>query len=132
GRLPGGVPDHHPSQADETTVGPDEDSGPGMSRRNQTPRRGTNDTAEEPRLKPERVDPLVEADEEPGEDGGKGVESLRASVPGELSLLPLRDNVLFPAVVAPLTVTREGSVKLIEDASVTNARIIGVVTLRDP
>jgi ATP-dependent Lon protease len=55
-----------------------------------------------------------------------------AAIPGELSILPLRDNVLFPAVVAPLTVTREASVRLIDDAAVAESRIIGIVTLRDP
>jgi ATP-dependent Lon protease len=54
-----------------------------------------------------------------------------AAVPKELSILPLRDNVLFPAVVAPLTVTREASVKLIDDAAVAESRIIGIVTLKD-
>ncbi len=54
------------------------------------------------------------------------------ALPAELSILPLRDNVLFPAVVAPLTVTREASVKLIDDAAVAENRIIGVVTLKDP
>jgi ATP-dependent Lon protease len=56
----------------------------------------------------------------------------RLTIPGELSILPLRDNVLFPAVVAPLTVTREASIKLIDDAAVAESRVIGVVTLRDP
>jgi ATP-dependent Lon protease len=70
---------------------------------------------------------------EPGEGEGAGESSEGSeSIPRELSLLPLRDNVLFPAVVAPLTVTREGSVKLIQDAAVAESRIIGVVTLRDP
>ena len=54
------------------------------------------------------------------------------SFPSELSILPLRDNVLFPAVVAPLTVTRDGSIKLIDDAAVAESRIIGIVTLKDP
>src|SRR5262245_27859041 len=70
-------------------------------------------------------------DEAPSRDGQADVE-LRLTVPGELALLPLRDNVLFPAVVAPLTVSREGSIKLIDDAAVSNTRVIGVVTLRDP
>lgn len=62
---------------------------------------------------------------------GEGEEEQRIAIPTELSILPLRDNVLFPAVVAPLTVTREGSVKLIDDAAVAENRIIGVVTLKD-
>ncbi len=65
--------------------------------------------------------------EEPGADGA----DQRLEIPAELSLLPLRDNVMFPAVVAPLTVTRVGSVRLIDDAAVSNDRIIGVVAMRD-
>src|SRR5581483_2102828 len=52
--------------------------------------------------------------------------------PEELSLLPLRDNVLFPAVVAPLTISSENSIQLIDEAAVSNTRVIGVVTMRDP
>src|SRR5438045_9634272 len=58
-------------------------------------------------------------------------DELRQPVPGKLPLLPLRDNVLFPAVVAPLTISSESSVQLIDDAAVSNTRVIGVVTMRD-
>src|SRR5687768_77898 len=68
--------------------------------------------------------------EEAGDDGA-GADPL-AQIPRELSILPLRDNVLFPAVVAPLTVTRDASVRLIDDAAVAESRIIGIATLRDP
>src|SRR3954464_7563893 len=77
----------------------------------------------------EMLDPEAPA-VEGGEGSGAG-EGL-AAIPRELSILPLRDNVLFPAVVAPLTVTREASVKLIDDAAVAESRIIGIATLRDP
>src|SRR5438094_10127898 len=63
-----------------------------------------------------------------GSDADEG----KIEIPGELSLLPLKDTVLFPAVVMPLAVSREASIKLIDDAATTNNRIIGVVTLRDP
>jgi ATP-dependent Lon protease len=63
------------------------------------------------------------------EEGEEGESSF--TLPRELSILPLRDNVLFPAVVAPLTVTRDASVRLIDDAAVAESRIIGIVTLRD-
>ena len=55
----------------------------------------------------------------------------KIEIPSELSLLPLKDTVLFPQVVMPLAVTREASIKLIDDAAVANNRIIGVVALRD-
>jgi ATP-dependent Lon protease len=63
---------------------------------------------------------------------GPGVEDAATEIPTELSLLPLKEHVLFPSVVAPLAVTRESAIKLIDDAAIANNRVIGVVTLRDP
>lgn len=54
------------------------------------------------------------------------------TVPEELNLLPLRDAVLFPMLVAPIAVGREQFVRLIDDSVVGGNRIIGVVTQRDP
>ncbi len=48
-----------------------------------------------------------------------------------LSILPLRNTVLFPQVVVPLAVGRPKSVKLIEDA-VQTERPIAILTQRDP
>ena len=53
------------------------------------------------------------------------------AVPEEISLLPLRDTVIFPVLVAPIAVGREGSVKLVDDAVAAGNRIIGVVAMRD-
>lgn len=53
-------------------------------------------------------------------------------VPEELNLLPLRDAVLFPMLVAPIAVGREQFVKLIDDSVLGNNRVIGIVTQRDP
>ena len=71
-------------------------------------------------------------DTAPVDGGGPGSDDSAIQIPTELPLLPLKEHVLFPAVVAPLTVTREASIKLIDDAAVANNRVIGVVTLRDP
>jgi ATP-dependent Lon protease len=54
----------------------------------------------------------------------------RIPIPEELSILPLRDTVLFPHTVLPLAVARESSVKLVEDAIERN-RIIGIVTQKN-
>ena len=54
------------------------------------------------------------------------------AVPEEISLLPLRDTVIFPVLIAPIAVGREGSVKLVDDAVAAGNRIIGVVAMRDP
>ena len=52
-------------------------------------------------------------------------------VPGKLPILPLRNNVLFPGVVIPITLGRDKSIKLIQDANKGN-KIIGVVSQIDP
>ena len=50
--------------------------------------------------------------------------------PEVLSILPLRNTVLFPGVVIPITVGRDKSIKLIKDAY-KGDRTIGVVSQRD-
>ncbi|MDG1175044.1 MAG: endopeptidase La [Flavobacteriales bacterium] len=50
--------------------------------------------------------------------------------PDELPILPLRNNVLFPGVVIPITVGRDKSIKLIKDAYSGN-KILGVVSQID-
>jgi len=50
--------------------------------------------------------------------------------PAELSILPLRNTVLFPGVVIPITVGRDKSIKLIKDAYKGN-KTIGVVSQKD-
>jgi ATP-dependent Lon protease len=52
-------------------------------------------------------------------------------LPDLLSILPLRDAVLFPQAVLPLAVARVPSVRLVDDA-LGGSRLIGVVTQRDP
>ena len=51
----------------------------------------------------------------------------KEDVPDVLSILPLRNNVLFPGVVIPITVGRDKSIKLIEDAY-NGDKTIGVVS----
>jgi len=48
-------------------------------------------------------------------------------VPTLLSILPLRNTVLFPGVVIPITVGRDKSINLIKDAF-KGDKIIGVVS----
>jgi ATP-dependent Lon protease len=61
----------------------------------------------------------------------KGSKNKKVSVPDIISILPLRDAVLYPELMIPLVVGRDRSVKLIED-SIKNDNIIGLVTQRDP
>ena len=46
--------------------------------------------------------------------------------------MPIKDTVLFPMVVMPLIVSRESSMKLVDDAVVSDSRIIALSTLKDP
>lgn len=48
-------------------------------------------------------------------------------LPEDLPILPLRNTVLFPGVVIPITAGRDKSIKLINDANAGN-KIIGVVS----
>ncbi len=50
--------------------------------------------------------------------------------PDELPILPLRNNVLFPGVVIPITVGRDKSIKLIQEAN-KGTKIIGVVSQKN-
>ena len=52
-------------------------------------------------------------------------------MPTEIPILPVRNMVLFPGVVAPILIGREMSVKLVSKAEKTNG-VIGVVSQKDP
>lgn len=53
-----------------------------------------------------------------------------AEFPNEIPILPLRNNVLFPGVVIPITVGRDKSIKLVQKANKED-RIIGVVAQKN-
>lgn len=66
--------------------------------------------------------PLMSPDEE---------ENMNKEVfPEDLPILPLRNNVLFPGVMIPITVGRDKSIRLVQEANKGN-RIIGVVSQID-
>ncbi len=66
--------------------------------------------------------PLITSEEE---------ESMnKQEFPEELPILPLRNNVLFPGVVIPITVGRDKSIKLIQEAN-KGSKIIGVVSQKN-
>src|SRR5688572_28810820 len=65
--------------------------------------------------------PLNESDQ----DDTNGIE-----VPDEIALLPLRNTVLFPGVVLPITVGRDKSIKAVADAY-KGDKLIGVVAQKD-
>lgn len=55
---------------------------------------------------------------------------LNTETPSELAILPMRNTVLFPGVVIPITAGRDKSVKLLQDAY-KNKQVIGVVTQKN-
>ena len=54
----------------------------------------------------------------------------KEDLPVKVSLLPLRNTVLFPGVVIPITVGRDKSIQLIKDAN-KGSKVIGVVAQKD-
>ncbi len=60
-----------------------------------------------------------------------GVEDPSPAIPETLSILPIRNVVLFPGNALPLTISRESSRKLLEE-SLPQGRIIGLFTQKDP
>ncbi|WEK38185.1 MAG: endopeptidase La [Candidatus Pseudobacter hemicellulosilyticus] len=68
--------------------------------------------------------PIIPLNENDGDTGGDIV------IPAELPLLPLRNTVLFPGVVLPITVGRDKSIKAVNDAYRTD-KLVGVVAQKD-
>ncbi len=54
----------------------------------------------------------------------------KEEIPSELSILPLRNTVLFPGVVIPITAGRDKSIQLIKDAN-KGDKVIGVVSQKN-
>ncbi len=51
-------------------------------------------------------------------------------IPDEVALLPMRNNVLFPGMVIPITIGREKSLRLARDCAEKKIDVIGVVAQR--
>lgn len=78
-------------------------------------------------IEPEDVQEItVTLSETPSEEGEA------QKIPDEINLLPLREVVIFPVVVAPLGVGRENSIKLVNESMVGGNRLIAVSCLKDP
>jgi ATP-dependent Lon protease len=63
---------------------------------------------------------------------GDGDHEPNQRIPEELNLLPLREVVIVPSLVAPLGVGRENSIKLINDSTEGGNRLIAVACMKDP
>lgn len=79
------------------------------------------------------IAPLVQEDSEeliqlinPDQDSDLKAEE----IPSELPILPIKNTVLFPGVVIPITVTRQKSIRLIKKAY-QGSRIIGVLSQKN-
>ena len=79
------------------------------------------------------------ADEEAAQEAAQSIPLLtpdeekklhESSLPDDLPVLALKNTVLFPGVVLPITVGRDASLKLVKDAYAGD-RLIGVVSQRD-
>src|SRR5687767_10291427 len=68
--------------------------------------------------------PIIPLNENEGDNSADIV------IPSELSLLPLRNTVLFPGVVLPITVGRDKSIKAVNDAYKAD-KLIGVIAQKD-
>ena len=68
--------------------------------------------------------PIIPLNEDSAEDNDL------LGIPDELPLLPLRNTVLFPGVVLPITVGRDKSIKAVTDAY-KGDKLIGVIAQKD-
>jgi ATP-dependent Lon protease len=68
--------------------------------------------------------PIIPLNEEGGDNNDD------QPIPTELRLLPLRNTVLFPGVVLPITVGRDKSIKAVNDAYKTD-KLVGVISQKD-
>jgi len=65
-----------------------------------------------------------------GQENEKELAGTEIIIPKELPLLPVRDTVLFPHALLPLTIGRDSSISLVQ--SLGENKILGVLTQRDP
>jgi ATP-dependent Lon protease len=68
--------------------------------------------------------PIIPLNEHEGNDGAD------IEIPAELPILPLRNTVLFPGVVLPITVGRDKSIKAVTEAYKAD-KLVGVVAQKD-
>jgi ATP-dependent Lon protease len=77
----------------------------------------------EDQTEPETGEPRIE---------DPSLEEVKPDIPNEINILPLRDSVIYPMLIAPLSVGREASIQLIDESIVGNNRVIGVIAQREP
>lgn len=81
----------------------------------------------------EQPEPTLEqALENLAEEAQNSEDEPRPPIPEELNILPLRDSVIYPMLIAPLSVGREAGVQLIDESVMGQNRVIGVIAQRNP
>ncbi|MBI3740572.1 MAG: endopeptidase La [Chloroflexi bacterium] len=61
----------------------------------------------------------------------KTTQDKESTIPAELPILPLRGTIVYPMTVIPLNVGQARSIRLVDEAVTSSARIIGLVTSKD-
>ncbi len=62
---------------------------------------------------------------------GQLPDEYRPDIPEIINILPLRESVIYPMLIAPLSVSRESSIVAIEDSIKRSDRVIGMLTQRE-
>jgi ATP-dependent Lon protease len=66
------------------------------------------------------------------EQEGDGRQEQGIVIPDILPLLPLIETVAFPHVIVPLSIGRESSIKLVDDAVIKGEKVLGLALSRNP
>ena len=66
-----------------------------------------------------------------GDDEGLYESGRKVKLPAAMSILAIRNAVIFPGTVTPLAIGRDRSRRLLDDVK-ANKSVIGLVTQRDP
>ena len=85
-------------------------------------------TDEEPGSAPPRSTNPVESDSQA--DVVEGIAADRVPIPPQLPVLPIRDAVVYPGTIVPLSISRPRGRKLL-DESLPNSKVVALVTQRD-
>ena len=83
-------------------------------------------------MEPKNLSNILEELDNTGEGLEEESGDSKHNIPEEINLLPLREVVMFPVVVAPLGVGRENSIKLVNESVEGGNRLIAVACMKDP
>ena len=74
--------------------------------------------------------PRKKDDSDPASDSGQSSE--KTKYPEILPILPLRGVVVYPTTAVPLTVGQQRSIRLVDDVTASETKLVGLVAARDP